>query len=363
MDREDDGPMDAELIAEFLVESHEHLDRVDRELAALGCGAAPSELLAGIFRTVHTIKGTAGFLGFGRIGELSHAGEALLGRLRDGDVPLGPTTTGSLLALVDGTRSMLDAIEADGDDRGVDRRRLVGRLHECADVGRAGVRRGDPTADTRTDPPRVLTADLTTHPTPPRMLPIEHVWSRFPRLVRELAVTCGKWVRLEAEGGDIELEATVLAALRDPLTHIVRNSVDHGVESPADRVAAGKPREGAIRLRAASAGDEVVVEVADDGAGLDLDRVRAAAVRRGLLRRDQAERLCDRDVAALVFSHGLSTATTVTSVSGRGVGMDVVRTDVERVGGTVELRSEPGTGTTLTVRLPVAPAAATLSPT
>ena len=186
-----------------------------------------------------------------------------------------------------------------------------------------------------------------------RMQPIGTLWAKFPRLVRDLALACGKQVRLDIEGEDTELDKTLIEAIRDPLTHLVRNAVDHGIEPPGDRAGAGKPPEGVLRLRAFHEGGQVVVEVSDDGGGIDPARVRAKAVAAGLVTTEQAARMSDREALNLIFLPGFSTAERVTKVSGRGVGMDVVRTNIERIGGTVDVQSRLGAGTTFKIKIPL----------
>ena len=186
-----------------------------------------------------------------------------------------------------------------------------------------------------------------------RMQPLSHIWGRFPRLVRDAAHSCGKTVKLEMEGADTELDRTMIEAMRDPLTHLVRNSVDHGIESPAQRIAAGKPEEAVVRLRARHEEGQVHIEVEDDGRGIDVATVRQKAVSTGLLSSASASSLSDEEALGLIFRAGFSTREQVTELSGRGVGMDVVKTDVERVGGRVEVHSVVGSGTRITLRLPL----------
>ncbi|RKH34045.1 chemotaxis protein CheA, partial [Corallococcus sicarius] len=171
--------------------------------------------------------------------------------------------------------------------------------------------------------------------------------------MRELAHGCGKQVRLRLRGADTELDKTLVEALHDPLTHLLRNAVDHGVETPEQRVQQGKPPVGCLTLSASHEGGLVHLGMSDDGAGIDVQRVRQVAVQRGLLTAEQAARLSDADTLMLIFTPGFSTAEQVTSLSGRGVGMDVVRTQVERIGGTVEVHSRPGQGTTFTLKIPL----------
>ncbi len=186
-----------------------------------------------------------------------------------------------------------------------------------------------------------------------RMQPIGNVWSKFPRIVRDLSQICGKKIRVEMEGKETELDKTIIAAIKDPLTHIIRNSVDHGIEDPEKRLAAGKEAEGRLFLRAFHEGGQVNIEIIDDGGGVHLDRVKAKAIERGLVTAEQAGRMSEREILNLIFLPGFSTAEKITNVSGRGVGMDVVKTNIEKIGGTVDLQSKLGTGTTLRIRIPL----------
>ncbi len=186
-----------------------------------------------------------------------------------------------------------------------------------------------------------------------RMQQIGNLWNKFPRIVRDVANTCGKKVRLEMEGKETELDRTVLEAIKDPLTHIIRNSVDHGVENPERRRAAGKPDEGLLSMRSFHEGGQVIIEIVDDGAGIDPERLKRKAVEKGLITADAAARMGEREAINLIFAAGFSTAEKVTNVSGRGVGMDVVRTNVEKIGGTVDVTSRVGVGTTLKIKIPL----------
>jgi len=186
-----------------------------------------------------------------------------------------------------------------------------------------------------------------------RMQPIGNIWARFPRLVRDLAMSCGKQVRIEMEGKETELDKTLVEAIKDPLTHVVRNSVDHGIETPEERVACGKPAEGRLFLCAFHEGGQVNIEISDDGAGVNLERVKQKALERGLVTPDHAARMGEREMLNLVFLPGFSTAQKVTNVSGRGVGMDVVKTNIEKIGGVVDIQSQSGKGTTLKIKIPL----------
>ncbi|WP_370250513.1 chemotaxis protein CheA [Nocardioides sp.] len=502
---------DAEIVAEFLVESHENLDQLDRDLVELEQSPGSRELLSSIFRAIHTIKGTSGFLAFGRLERLTHHGENLLSRLRDQKMTMTTEVAEVLLLMVDTVRGLLDAIERDGNDADpavavesvVERLEAVleGRpapasapaaepvaapvaeappveapvaepvvapvvaapvaveatpepaleqveqavggtteeveatsvvappvppaeavpaatapvpvpapapapvpvpvsapaaVHEEPEHGEdesgprrvvdASVRvdvdlldglvqlvgelvltrnqilqRTDVTHAGGADPDLVRAAqrldivasELQENVMRTRMQPIGQVWAKMPRMVRDLAHQLGREVNLELEGHETELDRTLLEALKGPLTHLVRNSLDHGLEPPADRVAAGKPAAGRLHLRAFHESGQVVIEITDDGRGIDPDRIGAAAVSRGVVSRDALTRMEPRQILDLIFRPGFSTAEQITNVSGRGVGMDVVRTSIERIGGTVDLLSSVGLGTTVRVRIPL----------
>ena len=332
-----------EIVAEFLVESHENLDQLDRDLVALERQPDSRELLSSVFRTLHTIKGTSGFLAFATLESVTHVGEGLLSRLRDGELRLDPQTTTVMLEVVDAVRTLLADIEATGAEGQRDYSALVGRLTAILegreapaathDAGPVAERAPEPVVEPVLDPepsaeePRRSVADSSirvdvdlldslmnlvgelvltrnqmvqraaghddvelqraTHRLnliagelqegvmKTRMQPIDVVWSKLPRMVRDLSVLLGKDVDLRVEGGDTELDKTILEAVRDPLTHLVRNAVDHGIEAAGDRLAAGKPGTGTLLLRAFHAGGQVNIEITDDGAGIDPARLRA----------------------------------------------------------------------------------------
>ena len=199
----------------------------------------------------------------------------------------------------------------------------------------------------------MITSELQEGVMQTRMQPISTIWGKFPRLVRDLALRCEKDIRLEQFGEDTELDRTLLEAIRDPLTHLIRNAVDHGVEPPAVRQRHGKPRQGYVQLRAYHESGQVHMEITDDGGGIDLQRVRQRALDRGLISTQQAGVISDHELSQLIFLPGFSTAEQVTAVSGRGVGMDVVRTNVEQVGGSIELQNRPGLGTTVRITIPL----------
>ena len=431
-----------EIVQEFLVESHENLDQLDRDLVDLEQHPGSRDLLASIFRTIHTIKGTSGFLAFGNLEAVTHVGENLLARLRDGRMTMTPATTDVLLQMVDTVRELLAAIEETGTEGAVAVGGVVDRITAVLDgdapeavveavvepveapveaVVEAPVPQAPETvpAPEAVEPPaapvapegaedtvsrrtvadasirvdvdvldtlmrlvgelvltrnqivrqaadvedqdlvrssqrlNLIAAELQEGVMKTRMQPIDHLWSKLPRVVRDLGAQCGKQVRLEMFGRETELDRTLLEAVKDPLTHLVRNAVDHGLEAPADRVAAGKAAEGVLTLRAYHEGGQVVVEVCDDGAGIDADRIAAKAVDKGLRTAVQVQAMAPSDLLQLIFAPGFSTAAAVTNVSGRGVGMDVVKTNIESIGGTIEVESSVGRGTTCRLRIPL----------
>ncbi len=199
----------------------------------------------------------------------------------------------------------------------------------------------------------LITTELQAGVMKTRMQPIRNAWAKLPRVVRDLSIDCGKEIQVVMEGAETELDKTILEAIKDPLTHIVRNSVDHGIESPDIRTANGKPAQGTLWLRAYHEGGQVNIEIADDGGGINLERVRQKAIEKKLVTAEQAAGMSDRESTQLILLPGFSTAAQVTNVSGRGVGMDVVKTNVEKIGGTLEIQTNPGHGTTLKIKIPL----------
>ena len=470
---------DAEIIAEFLVESHENLDQLDHDLVELEQNPGSRELLSSIFRTIHTIKGTSGFLAFGRLEKLTHVGETLLSKLRDGEYAMNEAIAEALLRMVDTVRLLLEGIERTGNDKDpnvdvvpiqaaiellLEHRGVLPTEAGTAAVETEGAEApavqaaetAEPDVDDAeagpvaasiveetahaavTEQPAVVEAPIaeaTVAPVAPqvappasetdgwdgterrsvadssvrvdvdlldnlvqlvgelvltrnqilqrtesqddpdllrasqrldlvaselqesvmktRMQPIGQVWSKMPRIVRDLAHQLGREVDLQMDGHDTEMDRSVLEAVKDPLTHMVRNSMDHGIEKPEDRVAAGKSRTGTLSLRAFHESGQVIVEIRDDGKGIDPARISAVALERGVITRDQLARMDTKEIVNLIFRPGFSTAETVTNVSGRGVGMDVVRSNIERIGGSVDVTSEVGKGSTFRIRIPL----------
>ncbi len=417
-----------ELTREFVIESQEGLDRMERCLTELEERPGEMALLAEIFRSVHTIKGTTGFLGYKRLEKLAHAGENLLGLLREGKLEATAAIITGLLQLLDGLRLILQSIDETGSEGGGEDGALIALLEglqtpvaaasplaasaprpeemEAGPDERAALvekvsvpereapraRSGTSTAAesslrvdvtllnrmmnlvgelvltrnqvlqaTALDPKMTMlsrrldmvTADLREAVMRARMQPVSHVFSKMPRMVRDLSQALDKRVRLEMEGQETELDKSLLEAIKDPLIHAVRNAMDHGFETPEARRAAGKEAEGTLRLRAVQEGSHVIVDVSDDGAGISVEKVRAKAIERGLITAEHAAQLSERELLQLIFLPGFSTASSITNVSGRGVGMDVVRTNVEKIGGKVEIESKAGRGTTLRLRIPL----------
>src|SRR3954454_2154476 len=198
-----------------------------------------------------------------------------------------------------------------------------------------------------------VTAELQEGVMKTRMQPIGNAWQKLPRIVRDLSGELGKQIELEMHGADTELDRQVLDLIKDPLTHMVRNSADHGLETPAERVAAGKAEQGTIRLSAYHEGGHIIICIADNGRGLNTGRIKAKALANGLVTETELEKLTEAQIHKFIFAPGFSTATTVTSVSGRGVGMDVVRTNIDQIGGTIEVKSVAGEGSSVTIKIPL----------
>jgi len=454
-----------EFIGEFLIEAAENLDQLEQDLVALEADPRNPDRLASIFRTVHTIKGTCGFFGFTKLSTISHHGEHLLGRLRDGELVFNDALASLLLELVDAIRTVLAAIETAGGEGDDDFSGLCQRLDAAAagvlsaaaePIGEAaeaeaagGAAAAEPVVE---EPPEVadesvpgqpLEAAAATEPQPAvaasprpapatetpatsfgspsplsrsgpvldptirvdvslldmivdlvgelvlarnqlrtaaaddptlvgainrvhavtgelqeaamktRMAPIDQLFSKFPRIVRDLANTCGRQVELHLDGADTELDRTLIEKIRDPLTHLIRNAIDHGIESADTRKAAGKPTCGRLSLRAFHESGQVTIEVEDDGGGIAVEAVRDKAILRGLVTAEDAATMSAERIFQFIFQPGFSTAQAITDISGRGVGMDVVRTNIESIGGTVDINSQPGVGTIVRVRVPL----------
>lgn len=397
--------MDA-IIEEFLAESREDLDQLERDLVIWEKEPGSPMALASIFRTVHTLKGTAGFLSFDKLEKIAHATENLLSLLRDGKLVMRAEIAGALLAISDTIRAILAHIESSGTEGPTDETTVLERLAGLhADRAApapltAALQSETPSGETAPLKPdstvrvsvalldrlmnmvgelvltrnqigqsaaklenaefagaaqrlNLITSELQESVMKTRMEPIGDVWNKFPRLVRDLEQVCGKRVRMVIDGAHTELDRTLLEAIRDPLTHLVRNAIDHGLELPEGRLAAGKKPDGCLSLRAYHEGGLVNIEISDDGAGIDTERVKQNAVARGLIAADHAARMNEREAIDLIFLPGFSTAEKVSSISGRGVGMDVVKTHIERIGGVVDVVTKLGRGTTFKIKIPL----------
>lgn len=451
-----------ELLGEFLTETGERLDELDVNLVRFEQEPNDAEMLNTIFRLVHTIKGTCGFLDLHRLAKLAHAAESLMGQYRDG-ATVTVDGVSVILASIDRIKDILAGLERDGVEPAGSDDDLIGALQTLAEAsafaqhgGDSGThaKPGQPVPDGQAagsvppfhatleelerawreapgpDPvpapepesvPAAAGSDRETTPeakgrdlvaraqtvrvsvdtlehmmttvselvltrnqlldlarrtgnsefkTPlqrlsnvtgelqegilkARMQPITNAWQKLPRLVRELSLELGKKIELDMTGGETELDRQVLEMIKDPLTHMIRNSADHGLETPEERARAGKPPTGKITLSAYQQGGSIVIEVADDGRGLDLQKIRAKALEKGLATLAELDRMSDFDIYKFIFKPGFSTASTVSEVSGRGVGMDVVRNNIELISGTVDLDSSSPSGTVFMIRIPL----------
>jgi two-component system chemotaxis sensor kinase CheA len=442
-----------DLLREFVTETNESLDVVDVELVRFEQDPNNAKILDNIFRLVHTIKGTCGFLGLPRLEALAHAAETLMGKFRDGAPASGEAVT-LILATIDRIKIILESLESDQrEPEGVDDD-LITSLEGMVDrisVGGAKpesehsvgtlvhqvlerpLREGEDTLDDlelafrntaiETEPAKSpkpaasavdaavkedetgksanqsirvtvdtlerlmtmvselvltrnqlleivrrheesefktplqrlsnVTAELQEGVMKTRMQPIGNAWQKLPRIVRDLSNELGKKIDLEMQGADTELDRQVLDLIKDPLTHMVRNSADHGLETADERRAVGKPEHGLIRLSAYHEGGYIIIRIADDGHGLDTAQIKAKAIAQGLVSEVDAEKLPEAQIHKFIFSPGFSTAAKVTNVSGRGVGMDVVRNNIDQIGGTIDVKSVAGAGSSFTIKIPL----------
>ena len=469
-----------DLLREFLTETGESLDTVDNQLVRFEQDPNNARILDNIFRLVHTIKGTCGFLGLPRLEALAHAGETLMGKFRDG-MPVTGEAVSLILASIDRIKEILSRLEAtEAEPEGNDQDLIV-QLHEMVERGMQAMSASAPPIASASAPPiasapavvqgtlvpqtlerelrpgevsldelerafrdtatevvaparpapaaaprasakeakpamrklsaepesaesdrianqsiRVnvdtlehlmtmvselvltrnqlleisrrnddtefkvplqrlsnVTAELQEGVMKTRMQPIGNAWQKLPRIVRDLSGELNKQIELEMHGADTELDRQVLDLIKDPLTHMVRNSADHGLETPAERLAAGKPQQGTIRLSAYHEGGHIIICIADNGRGLNTERIRAKAVANGLVGEADLEKMTEAQIHKFIFAPGFSTAAAVTSVSGRGVGMDVVRTNIDQIGGTIDVKSVAGEGSSVTIKIPL----------
>ena len=492
-----------DLIVEFLTETNESLDELDLDLVNLEQNPNDKDLLGKIFRLMHTIKGTCGFLSLPRLEKVAHHAENVLGRFRDGDLEVTAEYVTLIFESIDCIKFIVAEIEEQGSEPEGDDSVLIAKLDaayegkslgddESAAIDDASAaveaapaeeRTPDIKADTKDDAAEKVTGDNNAQkkssvpgevsleeleaafaaaegpadiinpadlqkqeaaPPPPlpakeepvaakkennkadakqqsahgggtaaqtlrvnvdvlenlmtmvselvltrnqllqilrvnndsdfsaplqrlnhvvsdlqegvmktRMQPIGNAWSKLPRIIRDLSIELNKKIDLEMHGAETELDRQVLEMIKDPLTHMVRNSGDHGIEGPADRLAAGKPETGRIILEAFHEGGHIIIKISDDGKGLSLDKIKAKIIANGLASADELEEMSTQQIQQFIFKAGFSTAEKVTSVSGRGVGMDVVRNNIEKIGGYIELKSVEGKGSTFIIKIPL----------
>jgi two-component system chemotaxis sensor kinase CheA len=453
-----------DLLNEFLTETNESLGTLDMELVRFERDSSDATILGNIFRLMHTIKGTCGFLGLPRLEAIAHAGENVLGKFRDGELPVTPQAVTLILRCIDHIRQLLAELEAAGKEPDGNDGSLISEINAIAEARADALPKaaeiesaeapvfeeaGFPVAaellaevahalgpdaigiapePVKAEPapvvelPRAIgpkpgkeapaaeikesalaqssirvnvdvienlmtliselvltrnqlmqlqrvqkssefkvplqrishiTSELQDGVTRMRMQPIGNAWAKLPRIVRDLCVESGKKIELIQKGAETELDRQVLEMIKDPLTHMIRNSADHGIEGPADRRAAGKTETGTITLEAYHEGGHIFIRIADDGRGLDVEGVRRKALANSLATEADIAGMSEQQILQFIFRAGFSTAEKVTSVSGRGVGMDVVRTNVERIGGTIEMNSVAGRGTTFLIKIPL----------
>jgi two-component system, chemotaxis family, sensor kinase CheA len=447
-----------DLLREFLTETNESLDMVDVELVRFESEPNNAKILGNIFRLVHTIKGTCGFLGLPRLAALAHAAESLMGKFRDG-MPVSAEAVTLVLFTIDRIKELLTELERNGREPQGKDSDLIAALESLAAAAPASrkesvgarpdkssgtlvnqvlerpLRPGEVSLDelerafretpgptqNRATPAKAVqektsadtaenkseskvannsirvnietlehlmtmvselvltrnqlldivrrqedsefkvplqrlssvTAELQDGVMKTRMQPIGNAWQKLPRIVRDLNGELGKKIELEMHGTDTELDRQVLERIRDPLAHMVRNSADHGLESPIERLAAGKPEKATIRLTAYHEGGYVIISLADDGRGLDTERIKAKVIAAGLASEADLQKMPDARIHEFIFAPGISTANGITSVSGRGVGMDVVRTNMDQIGGSIHVMSVPGEGVNFTIKIPL----------
>src|SRR5437868_3708864 len=388
-----------DLIADFVAECREMLEALGGEIVAWEAQPDDRARLDSIFRFVHTVKGNCGFFEFPRLEALSHAAEDALADVRAGRRQADGQLVSAVLAVIDRIGEMIAAIDAGeempgGDDSGLIDALAPGAEHHAATPattaaeaqGKAAAaprtirlsvelldrvmstvsdmvlarnelaRRlreapGDVPVDGAFERLSSIIAEMRDAITRTRMQRIENLFIALPRMVRDLSAELGKQILVDIEGGDVELDREMIEMIRDPLTHIIRNAVDHGIETPAERLKAGKREIGILCASARQSGNQILIDIQDDGRGIDGKKLVEKAIASGVIEKSDAAQLTPREQLALIFEAGLSTAKQVTAISGRGVGMDVVRSNVERIGGIVEVDSTPGQGTRMTLRV------------
>jgi two-component system chemotaxis sensor kinase CheA len=390
-----------DLIADFVAECREMLEALGGEIVAWEAEPDDRARLDSIFRFVHTVKGNCGFFEFPRLEALSHAAEDALADVRSDRRHPDPALVSAVLAIIDRIGEMVAAIDAGEEMPAGDDSALIDALAPGAETSAAPAPATVAEGQTRTSAaPRTIRlsvelldrvmstvsdmvlarnelarrlresasdvpvdgaferlssiiAEMRDAITRTRMQRIENLFVGLPRMVRDLSADLGKQVLVDIEGGDVELDREMIEMIRDPLTHIIRNAVDHGIEKPAERLKAGKREIGVLSVSARQSGNQILIDIHDDGRGIDGKRLVEKAIANGVVDKADAAQLGPREQLALIFEAGLSTASEVTAISGRGVGMDVVRSNVERIGGIVEVDSRVGEGTRMTLRVPL----------
>src|SRR4051812_33763434 len=389
-----------DLIADFVAECREMLEALGGEIVAWEAQPDDRARLDSIFRFVHTVKGNCGFFEFPRLEALSHAAEDALADVRAGRRHPDGALVSAVLAVIDRIGEMVAAIEAGEDMPTGDDNHLIDALAPGAEGAAVPPAVAAEAATRSSSAPRTIRlsvelldrvmstvsdmvlarnelarrlrestsdvpvdgaferlssiiAEMRDAITRTRMQRIENLFVGLPRMVRDLSAELGKQVLVDIDGGDVELDREMIEMIRDPLTHIIRNAVDHGIEKPAERLKAGKREIGILAVTARQSGNQILIDIHDDGRGIDGKKLVEKAIGAGTIDKDAATQLSPREQLALIFEAGLSTAKEVTSISGRGVGMDVVRSNVERIGGIVEVDSKLGEGTRMTLRVPL----------
>ena len=397
-----------ELLQEFIAETQETLEALAGEVVAWEADPSDRDRLDAIFRFFHTVKGSCGFLNLPRFERLSHAAEDVLSEIRAGKRTADPATVSAVLGIMDRIAELAEAVAVGAALPNENDDYLIGALSakeegdevsETADKGpdvpagnvRQGTvqsvprtirlplslidqlmngvsdmvlarnelsrklreRSGDPELESTFERLSTCVADMRDAISKTRMQRVDRLFTAIPRMVRDLGRELGKKIDLTLLGGDVEMDREMVEMVVDPLTHIVRNSIDHGIETPERRRAQGKPEAGMLKLEARQSGNQIVIEISDDGQGIDTGDLVEKAVAAGKLTRDAAARMGKAEKLDLIFHAGLSTARRVTAISGRGVGMDVVRANVERIGGVISLDNRPGLGLHITLRVPL----------
>jgi two-component system chemotaxis sensor kinase CheA len=386
-----------DLLSEFIAETRDTLEALSGEIIAWEADPGDRARLDAIFRFVHTVKGSCGFLELPRFERLSHAAEDVLSDLRSGQRTADAGLVSAVLAIIDRIGELAEALDSgdpcsDGDDT-----LLIAALtaeaqqHKAAGAAatpqrRAPVRsirvplnlldrmmsdvsdmvlarnelsrrlrglKAEPGIEGAFERLSNCVAEMRNSITRTRMQRIDKLFGALPRLVRDISAELGKTVRLDIEGSDVELDREMIELIRDPLTHIIRNAIDHGIEPADERVRRGKPATGSLAVSARQSGNQIVIDIADDGQGIDEHKLVSRALAAGVITPDVADALSPSARINLIFAPGLSTADQVSAISGRGVGMDVVKSNIERIGGTIEIDNHPRQGLRLTIRMPL----------